>query len=303
MEKTPVVETRDLTKHYGATVGLEGLDLTVEAGEVFGFLGPNGAGKTTTIRLLLGLILPTRGTARLFGRPAGESGVRRRVGYLPGELVLDGRLGGRGMLDYLARLGGVRGIPARRGELCERIGLSDDDLRRRTRDYSRGMKQKLGLVAAFEHDPDLVVLDEPTTGLDPLVREVVFDLLAETGRRGRTVFHSSHVLSEVDRTCTRVAVVRDGRQVAVRRIDEIRRDSVRRMVVRFAGEPPLGELETAGARAIEREGRQLVLSVAGDLDPLLRVLARHRVEHLVFPEPSLEEAFVAYYRGEPEGER
>jgi len=302
MTETPVIRTRELTKHYGPTVGLEGLDLCVERGEVFGFLGPNGAGKTTAIRLLLDLIRPTRGEALLFGLPPGSPAARSRVGYLPGELVLDERLSGEAHLRFLQALvsGGTGGdVPGRREQLCRRLGLDDVDLARRVRDYSRGMKQKLGLVSALQHDPELLILDEPTTGLDPLVREVLFEILVETGRRGRTVFHSSHVLSEVDRTCSRVGIVREGKLLEVRDVEEIHRSSVRRMVVRFAKEPPLAELRLPGVELVSQDGSQVVLRVSGELDPLLGVLARHSVRQLVFPEPSLEEAFVDHYRGTP----
>jgi ABC-2 type transport system ATP-binding protein len=295
-----VIRARDLTKHYGATVGLEGLDLEVRRGELFGFLGPNGAGKTTTIRLLLDLIRPTRGSASLFGRPVRECGLRGRVGYLPGELALDGRLTGRQTLRFLASLRGpdaARPAAAHRESCCEKLGLAGDDLDRRVRDYSRGMKQKLGLISALEHGPDLLILDEPTTGLDPLVREALFEILLAAGAEGRTVFHSSHVLSEVDRTCGRVAVIRAGRLVAVKSSDEIRRASVRRMVVRFDGPVPAGELALPGIELLEREGGRAVLKVSGKLNPLLAVLARHRVHDLAFPEPSLEEAFDDLYRG------
>jgi len=297
-----VIEIRGLTKRYGTTVGVEDLDLTVRRGDVFGFLGPNGAGKTTTIRLLLDLIRPTRGSAQLFGRPAGKPAQRRRVGYLPGELALDERLTGDRMLAFLGALDGHdegREVTRRRDALCERLGLAASDRVRRVRDYSRGMKQKLGLVSALQHDPDLLVLDEPTTGLDPLVRETVFEILLETGRRGKTVFHSSHVLSEVERTCSRVAIVRQGRLLSVRNSEEMRHASVRRMVIRFEDSPPLDELELPGVEIIEQREGRVVLRVAGSLNPLLGVLSRHRVRDLAFPEPSLEEAFVEMYRADP----
>ncbi|MDX1675974.1 MAG: ABC transporter ATP-binding protein [Longimicrobiales bacterium] len=287
-----MIETRDLTHYYGTTVGVDGLDLRVEAGEVFGFLGPNGAGKTTTIRLLLDLIRPTRGEATLFGRPVGEADVRGRIGYLPGELALDGRLTGRETLDFLARLGG--GPPARRADLCQRLALSDADLARRVREYSRGMKQKLGLVAAFQHDPELLVLDEPTTGLDPLMRESVFELLAEARRSGRTVFHSSHVLSEVDRTCDRVAMLRDGRLVDVLRVDDIRRASGRSMVIEFRDAAPLAALEEV-ARVRSVDGARVTIEVDA-VQPVIQVLAAHEVRFLAFPEPGLEELFDTLYR-------
>jgi ABC-2 type transport system ATP-binding protein len=294
----PAIETEGLTRHYGGTVGVEDLDLRVEPGEVFGLLGPNGAGKTTTIRLLLDLIRPTRGLARIFGRASSDPSVRARVGYLPGELALDGRMSGVATLRFLDRLAPAPPGPSlgrRRGELCERLGLTTRDLGRRVREYSRGMKQKLALAAAFQHDPDLLILDEPTTGLDPLVREVVFHLMTEARDRGAAVFHSSHVLSEVDRTCVRVAFLRGGRLAALMRVEDVRRFGVRRMVVHFEGEPPLAELALPGVSVERTDGNQVVLRVEGGLDRLLGALARHPVRHLTFPEPGLEEAFAAFY--------
>ncbi len=299
----PVLFARDLTRHYGPTVGIDAVDFTVEPGEVFGFLGPNGSGKTTTIRLLLDLIRPTRGEVRLFGRLPSEPLARSPVGYLPGELALDDRLTGDRMLRFLDALrpaGAAPADPRRREALCERLGLGAGDRRRAIREYSRGTKQKIGLVAAFQHDPALLILDEPTTGLDPLVREAVLDLLVETGRAGRTVFHSSHVLSEVDRTCTRVGILRDGRLVAVERVDAMRRSLVRRMVVRFAAEAPLAELAVEGVEILGSDGARVELALTGSPGPVLGVLARHAVTDLAFPEPDLEEAFARYYRSDLE---
>jgi ABC-2 type transport system ATP-binding protein len=300
----PVVETRDLSKHYGSAVGIEGLELRIEEGEVFGLLGPNGAGKTTTLRLLLDLIRPTRGEARLLGRPAADPAARRSVGYLPGELHLDPRLAGNETLDLLGRLSAPEERadeePTLRAELVEQLGLSAEDLERPVRDYSRGMKQKIGIIAALQHRPRLLILDEPTTGLDPLIREVLLDLLRQAGREGRTVLCSSHVLSEVDRCCSRVAVIRDGHLVVAESVATLRRSIVRRMSVRFAGPVPMAELELPGIKVMEHSPEQVVLRVGGPLTPLLRVLARHPVEDLVFPEPSLDEAFAHLY-GRPGG--
>jgi len=297
MTSTPVIQTRDLTRFYGSTVGVEGLSLEVNPGEIFGFLGPNGAGKTTTIRLLLDLIRPTRGESLLFGQPSGDPSVRSQVGYLPGELSLDGRMTGGQTLDFLSALHGGREDPeSGRREISDRLGLSAADLNRRTREYSRGMKQKLGLVSAFQHRPKLLILDEPTTGLDPLVREVVFQLMAEVRENGVTVFHSSHVLSEVDRTCDRVGVLRDGGLVALLTVEEARKASARTMVVDFEEAPPLEAIRSAGLEIESHEGRRVVLKVAGDLGPLLKLLAGHSIQYLSFPEPSLEKAFNAFYR-------
>jgi ABC-2 type transport system ATP-binding protein len=299
LSEPPVIRARGLTRYYGATVGVEDLDLEVERGEIFGFLGPNGSGKTTTIRLLLDLLRPSRGAAWLFGASVRVPAVRARIGYLPGELALDGRMSGNAMLRFLAAL--IPGLPDpahRRGELCDRLGLPPGDLRRRVREYSRGMKQKLGLVGAFQHDPELIMLDEPTEGLDPLVRETVFALMTEAKRRGATVFHSSHVLSEVDRTCDRVAILRRGRLAALMRVDDVRRASLRPMVVEFAAEPPLTELRIPGVELVQHDGRRCTLRVTGPPDALLRVLARFPVSYLAFPESNLEEAFAAFYRGD-----
>ncbi len=297
---SPVIRTRGLTRHYGPTVGVEGLDLEIRPGEIFGFLGPNGAGKTTTIRLLLDLIRPTRGQAFLFGVPSPDHRVRSRVGYLPGDLSLDGRMSGRQVLTFLSRLDGHprdevfgRG----QGELLDRLGLPERDLKRKVRDYSRGMKQKLGLVSVFQHRPRLLILDEPTTGLDPLVREVVFRLMAEAREEGATIFHSSHVLSEVDRTCDRVGVLRQGRLVALLTVAEARKAALRRMVVEFRKDPPVEALAGCGARVVSTRGSRVELLVSGRLPELLRVLADHPVEQMSFPEPNLEEAFNAHYRG------
>lgn len=296
MSTNPVVVTRDLTRLYGSTVGVVDLNLDILPGEIFGFLGPNGAGKTTTIRILLDLIRPTRGQAFLFGSPPGGSSVRGRTGYLPGELALDGRMTGAQTLAFLAALNRHRPTSqAAQEELCLRLGLSRDELGRRVREYSRGMKQKLGLISAFQHKPELLILDEPTTGLDPLVREAVFDLMAEARESGVTIFHSSHILSEVDRTCDRVGVLRSGELVALLTVEEARKASARIMVVDFGADPPLDDIEAAGVTIESTDGRRVVMRVAGDLGPLLALLTQHPVHHLSFPESSLEDAFNAFY--------
>jgi ABC-2 type transport system ATP-binding protein len=203
-------------------------------------------------------------------------------------------------LDFLAGLNGARAKSRTlRESLCRRLGLSSQELARRVRGYSRGMKQKLGLVAALQHGPDLLILDEPTTGLDPLVREVVFELMAEARSDGVTVFHSSHVLSEVDRTCDRVGVLRNGELVALLSVEEARDASARSMVVDFGGDPPTEDLLSAGANVERLEGRRAVLRIGGDIGPILAVLAAHPVTHLSFPEPSLEDAFNAFYKSPP----
>ena len=212
----PAIETSRLTKHYGHQIrALESLDLVVRQGEVFGFLGPNGAGKSTTIRLLLGFLHPTSGSGRVLGLDIVRDSVaiRRRIGYLPGGIALYDTLSGERLLDYLAELTGRP--PVRRRELCDRLELSSSTLKRLVRDYSRGMRQKIGIVQALQHDPELAILDEPSEGLDPLMQRAFYEILDALKAEGRTIFFSSHVLSEVERVCDRVAIVRQGRLVAL----------------------------------------------------------------------------------------
>ncbi len=300
MRTTAAIRTRDLTCYYGSTVGIEGVTLDIQAGEVFGFLGPNGAGKTTTIRLLLDLIRPTGGEAQLFGLSSSDPAARSRIGYLPGELSLDGRMTGWETLRFFSSLSNRNVVSRGHTEnLCARLSLPPSDLRKRVREFSRGMKQKLGLVSAFQHEPELLILDEPTAGLDPLVREEVFELMAEVKKKGATVLQSSHVLSEVDRTCDRVGVLRDGRLVALMTVEEARKAAARAMVVDFEGDPPLIEIRNAGFEIEKVEGLRVVVRVSGGLGPLLTVLASHPVQHFSFPEPSLEDAFNSFYRKTP----
>ena len=218
---TLVIETNGLTKRYGKRRGLDGLDLEVREGEVFGFLGPNGAGKTTTIRLLLDLIRPTSGTARVLGLDprAGGKALRRRLGYLAGDFVVEANQSARELLTFLGNLrGGV--APERMDRLADRLDL---DPHTRIRSLSKGNRQKVGLIQAFMHEPELLILDEPSSGLDPLVQQTFLELVREAKGNGQTVFMSSHVLSEVEQSADRVGIVRDGRLVAVERFEALPR--------------------------------------------------------------------------------
>lgn len=293
----PAIEIRSLTKRYGRTTGVEGIDISVGAGEAFGFLGPNGAGKTTTIRCLVGLLRPTSGSVRLLGHDPvdGHREVAPRLGYLPGELRFYPELTGARTLGLLASL---QGAPSpRRAELCERLGLTAADLARTVGEYSRGMKQKLGLVQALQHDPELVVLDEPTEGLDPLVQETFYGLLAEAAAAGRTVLLSSHVLPEVQRACGRVAIVRQGRLVTVRSVAELRRARARRVRLAFAdgrGERPLPGAERWAPRWTGDRAELLV--PPHEVVDALRGLLALPVTDLTVEEAGLDEAFLDLYR-------
>jgi ABC-2 type transport system ATP-binding protein len=289
----PVVETRELTVYYGRQRGIENVDLTVEPGEVYGFLGPNGAGKTTTLRVLLDVIRPTAGSASLFGLDSRRGGprARARVGYLPGELSLPGHLTANQFFDVLA---GTRGVhdPAWRRELCQRLNL---DAARRIRQFSRGNKQKVGLVAALLHKPELLILDEPTTGLDPLVQRTVLELVRETRAAGRTVFFSSHILSEVQAVCDRVGVIRDGKLIAVERVDALVRQTFRRLRLTLANLPPEPIFSISGVRELERADSSVTLEITGAMQQVMEMAVRLGLRDVEEQPVTLEEIFMAYY--------
>ena len=291
---TVPIETEKLTKSYGPNRGIVDLDLEVDEGEVFGFLGPNGAGKTTTIRTLLDHLRPTSGRARIFGieTTADPVAIHRRTGYLPGEFALYDRLTGGQTIEYFGNLrGGVD--PAYRASLIERLDL---DPSRRFKEYSKGNKQKLGLVIAFQHRPGLLVLDEPTSGLDPLVQQAFYGLVREAQAEGRTVFLSSHVLSEVERTCDRVAIVRDGRLVRTGRVDTLRDLAHHQVELRFPDGVPTAEFAALpGVSEVVVEDHTLRLRIAGPITPVLQVAARYELVDFLSREPSLEETFLAEY--------
>jgi ABC-2 type transport system ATP-binding protein len=297
---TAVVQTERLTKYYGRQLGVVDLDLQVEPGEVFGFLGPNGAGKTTTIRLLLDLIRPTRGSITLLGRDSRRDGVtlRRQVGYVPGELALYGHLTGMDNLRFLAALrGGVDWAFV--AQLAERL---DADLSRKVRDLSTGNKRKVALVQAFMHRPALLILDEPTVGLDPLVQHEFYHLLEEARDAGQTVFLSSHLLPEVQRVCDRVAFVREGRLIALEDIAAVAGKAVHEVNVTFAGAPPVDEIAALpGVSDLAVDGASVRLRLNGSFDPLIKCAAASTVVSLTSREPDLEDVFLAYYGEDDHG--
>ena len=275
------------------------MDLEVQRGEVFGFLGPNGAGKSTTMRLLLDLIRPTSGSASLLGLDAHADSlaIRRRVGFLAGDFGLYPKLTGAAVLDYLAELrGGVD--PRRRDALAERF---DADLHRPIRELSTGNRQKLGLIQAFMHDPELLILDEPIAGLDPLVQQSFHALLAECSAQGGTVFLSSHTLSEVERVTHRLAILRQGRLVVVDSLENLRRVAVQRLEIEFANPPPAAAaFETLpGVREVTAAGATLTVAFEGSADAVVKAAAAHEVRAIRSRDDDLEEIFLRYYRAEP----
>jgi ABC-2 type transport system ATP-binding protein len=293
----PAISTKGLSKDYGSGRGLFDLDLEIGEGEVFGFLGPNGAGKSTTMRLLLDLIRPSSGTASILGLDSHERNVeiRGRVGYLPGDFALYPKLTGTEVLDYFAELrGGVD--RARRNSLAERF---DADLDRPIRELSTGNRQKIGLIQAFMHDPELLILDEPIAGLDPLVQQSFHTLLGEVTARGRTVFLSSHTLSEVERVAHRLAILRAGRLVVVDSLENLRKLAVQRLELEF-GQPVAADEFHAipGVRQVQASGRNLIIAFEGSTDAVIKAAAAHEVVAIHSREDDLEDIFLSYYRGE-----
>jgi ABC-2 type transport system ATP-binding protein len=288
------IETTGLTKYYGKSRGIIDVDLVVETGQVFGFLGPNGAGKSTTIRLLLDLIRPTGGSARVLGLDIHRDrlDIDRRTSYVPGELALYGDLTGRQLLDYLGNLQG-KVDAAYRDKLVERLEL---DPTKRIKSLSRGNKQKVGLVAAFMIRPELLILDEPTAGLDPFV-QLEFEHLCEEARdEGHTVFISSHQLPEVEHLCDRVGIIREGRLLAVELIADLKARALRKLEIEFDGRVDAGAFaDLTGVRDLVIDDGLLRCTVMGSLDALIKTAARFEVNSLRTIETSLEEIFLAYY--------
>lgn len=303
------ITTTGLTKHYrqgplplrlpfvkpmAPVRALESLDIAVREGEIFGFLGPNGAGKSTTIRLLLGYLHPTAGAGRMLGLDIVRDNlaIRRRIGYLPGGIALYDSLTGERLLDYLAELSGRP--PLRRAELCDRLELSSRTLRRLVRDYSRGMRQKIGIVQALQHDPELAILDEPTEGLDPLMQRAFYGILDALKVEGRTIFFSSHVLSEVERVCDRVAIIRRGRLVAIEEIASLLARRKRNVDMRLLGTPPRLD-GVPGVSGIQTTDGHLTCRVEGDMRPFLAAIAAAPIADMTIEAAHLEEAFLEFY--------
>ncbi len=289
-----VIETDGLCKRFGEVRAVEDLTMQIRRGEIFGFLGPNGAGKTTTIRTLLDLLHPTAGSATLFGLDSRRDSraIRARVGNLPGEFAYDGRMTGGELVDYFAALRGL----SDRGRAHALAQRFEADLSRPLHELSRGNRQKIGLIQALFHDPELLLLDEPTTGLDPLMQEEFLALVAEYRDAGGTIFLSSHDLDEVERICDRVGIIRDGRLVAVEDVEEMRGRAYRDVAVTFARPVPAGELEAVGGvDDVATDGATLRFRARGDLDPVIKAIARHEVLDMEITRPTLEELFLTYY--------
>ncbi|MDG6219869.1 MAG: ABC transporter ATP-binding protein [Candidatus Thermoplasmatota archaeon] len=293
----PVIEAVGLTKYYGKSRGIENLDLQVEAGEIYGFLGPNGAGKTTAIRVLLNLIHKTGGQAKVYGLDVEKDSVavRSKVGYLPGDLGIYKHLTGSEYLDYFQRLRGEKGI-GRREELAQRFKAN---LQSKIKDLSKGNRQKIGLIQAFDHDPPLIILDEPTSGLDPLMQQEFYKLIKEEKARGKTIFMSSHIMSEVEHVCDRVGVIKDGRMLMVESIPSLKEKMGKVIAVRFANEIKPEVFNISGTTEINMVGRTLKMRMSGNLDQMIKLLSAHRIEDISITSYSLEDFFLEYYSDKP----
>ncbi len=294
----PIIELNGLTKRYGDVVGIKGLSLQVFDGEIFALLGPNGAGKTTTIRLILDFIRPTSGNISVFGLSPQTDGVamRQRVGYLPGDFVTYNYMTGATVTEYLTNLRGTK--PVKLDMLCERFKL---DLSRKIADLSKGNRQKIGLVQAFMNDPDLLILDEPTSGLDPLLQHEFQEMLREEKEQGKTVFLSSHVMSEVEATCDRVCIIREGELVTTGTISELTGLSL--WTVKIAFSEPIDATAFDGLNGVtvnDRSERSCTLSVSGDgaMDGVIKTASKYDVVTFESEHASLEDAFLQYYSGD-----
>ena len=295
MKATSVIEIEHFTKSYGSIQAVKDVSLQVEQGEVFGFLGPNGAGKTTTIRCMLDVIRPTSGTLRVLGLDAqrDRQALHQRIGYLPGDVRLPGEMTGRQIIDYFSQIQGLQ--PVLLKDLVTRF---DVELKRPLKGYSKGMRQKIGIVLAFMCDPDLLILDEPTSGLDPLLQKTFNEFLLEEQARGKTIFMSSHIMSDVEKVCQRIAVIRRGELVTVERVETLREKAGQRVTVEFADSATTTVEELAritGVSNVAISKGVYHMNISGKMDALIKALSHHEVLRLQVEEAPLEEVFLKFY--------
>ncbi|MBU7023923.1 MAG: ABC transporter ATP-binding protein [Theionarchaea archaeon] len=283
-----IIETRDLTKYYGKIRGVENLNLSIEKGEIFGFLGPNGAGKTTTIRTLLGFLKPTRGKAFIFGENVEKEivKIKEKTGYIPGEFALYGDLTAENLLKYFGRL--RRNFDEKKLERL--LEIFELPLNRKVKGYSRGMKQKLSIVQAFMHNPELIIMDEPTAGLDPLLQGKFYDFLREEKKEGKAMFISSHILTEVEKISDRVGIVKDGNLIALENVDSLKNKKGKVVKVKTAEKFTIRGIKT------KLENGWTTFVVTKDMDDVIKKLAKYTVKDIEIGELSLEEIFLHYYR-------
>jgi len=286
-----VIETKNLTKYYGKIKGVENLSFSVRKGEIFGFLGPNGAGKTTTIRTLLGYLHPTKGEAYIFGKNIDGNivEIKREVGYIPGDLSIYGHMTGREFLNYFASLRNTKMVL-----LDELLKVFEVPLERKIKGYSKGMKQKLGIIQAFMDDPEIVIMDEPTSGLDPLLQQKFYDFLHEQKKKGKTVFFSSHVLSEVDKICDRIGIIRNGKIVALEDVETLKGKMGKMIRVKIKEKPETFK----GPKNMKIKDGWIEFVTNDDVDHWIKLLSKYTIVDLEIAEFSLEDIFIHYYEGQ-----
>jgi ABC-2 type transport system ATP-binding protein len=294
MSSETIIRTNDLTVYYGTHRGIKDLNLSVQKGEVFGFLGPNGAGKTTTQRVMLDIIHPTKGNATIFGLDCQKEGVavRERMGYLPGELSLYLSMKASYFLDLLGFLQKNKLDKSYLEQLLERLNL---DPSRKMKEYSHGNKQKIGVIAAFMGKKDLIILDEPTIGLDPLVQQTVLELVREVKEEGRTVFFSSHNLKEVQTVCDRVGIIQNGELIKTEKVETLIHQQFKRIEIHFRKGPPRDAFIIEGIKEISRDGNLIIFEVSQDLDRLMEKASQYGIVDIEVKSVSLEEIFLAIY--------
>ena len=289
----PVIVIDTLHKSYGKIQAVKGISMRVERGEIFGFLGPNGAGKTTTIRCMLDVIRPTSGTLRVLGLDAqrDKMELHRHIGYLPGDVRLPGQMTGKQIINYFSRLQGLK--PVLLNDLLARF---DVEIKRPLKGYSKGMRQKIGIVLAFMCDPDVLILDEPTSGLDPLLQRTFNEFLLQEQERGKTIFMSSHIMSDVEKVCQRVAVIRQGEIVTIEEVEKLRQKAGQRVTVEFGDPVSIDELShMPGVSNVTSHNHAYHFNVGGSMDALIKALSRHEVLRLQAEEAPLEEVFLQFY--------
>ncbi len=289
----PVFVIDNLYKSYGKVQAVKGISIRVEQGEIFGFLGPNGAGKTTTIRCMLDVIRPTSGTLRVMGLDAqrDKMELHQHIGYLPGDVRLPGQMTGKQVINYFSRLQGRE--PVLLDDLIARFSV---EMKRPLKGYSKGMRQKIGIVLAFMCDPDVLILDEPTSGLDPLLQRTFNEFLLEEQARGKTIFMSSHIMSDVERVCGRVAVIRQGEIVTIEEVEKLRQKAGQRVTAEFGDAVSTEELaRIPGVSMVTSNSHGYHFNIGGSMDALIKALSRHEVLRLQAEEAPLEEVFLKFY--------
>lgn len=289
----PVIVIDNFYKSYGAVQAVKGISMSVERGEIFGFLGPNGAGKTTTIRCMLDVIRPTSGTIRVLGLDAQKDTheLHQHIGYLPGDVRLPGQMTGKQVIEYFSRLQGREPVL-----LKDLVARFDVEMKRPLKGYSKGMRQKIGIVLAFMCDPDILILDEPTSGLDPLLQKTFNEFLLEEQAQGKTIFMSSHIMSDVEKVCHRVAVIRRGELVTVEAVEALREKAGQRVIVEFGDSVTAEELaRIPGVSNVTQSNHAYHLNVSGTMDPMIKAFSHHEVIRLQAEEAPLEEVFLKFY--------